>query len=416
MSERETSISGAEEKISEFTAERVKLESEIKDHADTSSQDKEKIQSLELDLENVKTLLKKETENLKKSHQEALTAVENSSNKLKSQLDAEAVAREEIFKENSRLKTVIKNLENQIDTLRESVLQVSQESSKETDNIKNQLISENKSSREEIEVLRGQLEAAKSELEVTRGQLATTRGELESQISRLTSESNQKSEKENSLTSEIEKLRSEIQNLRNQIRSEEIRQAEALSETKSGENSMREQMAKMQERLNVADLERTTANQELANLLTNQELVESEMTKLTGAYKISLADSEKLKAELEQEKIEHSKTLQKLDEANENIKKVGEKSEKIEVSLSENIENSDVVLGMRQELSILREKNHILEEKYRLNRRISPRTIIKAGKTVDPPPMAPSSDYVSTDDGENVDSKRLKGITKSKYL
>ena len=90
MSERETSISGAEEKICEFTAERVKLESEIKDHADTSSQDKEKIKFLELDLENVKTLLIKETENLKKSHQEALTAVENSSNKLKSQLDAEA--------------------------------------------------------------------------------------------------------------------------------------------------------------------------------------------------------------------------------------------------------------------------------------------------------------------------------------
>ena len=339
------------------------MESSLQNQCNLAHQDKEKILSLE-----------KELESLKLSHSEALSGVEALANKLKSQLEAEAVAREEIFKENSRLKNVIKKQEEQVDALRHSVLQASQESSKESENIQNQLISENKSFREEIAVIRGQLDAARSELEVARGQLAATKRELESQVTQLT---NQKSDSETALTSQIEELRVEIQNLQNQIRSEEVRQAEALSETKSGENGLREQMAKMQERLNVADLERKTANQELVNLMTNQELVEAEMTKLTGAYKISLAESEKLKAELEQERSEHSKTLEKFNEAKEKLETIDQKVEKVEDLPAESNENSEVVLAMRQELNILREKNQILEEKYRLNRRISPRTIIK---------------------------------------
>ncbi|CBY13543.1 unnamed protein product [Oikopleura dioica] len=55
-----------------------------------------------------------------------------------------------------------------------------------------------------------------------------------------------------------------------------------------------------------------------------------------------------------------------------------------------------LVNAMKNELAVLREKNRILEQKYKTNRRISPRVQIKAGKTIEPPDMAPESTYTSS--------------------
>jgi len=115
--------------------------------------------------------------------------------------------------------------------------------------------------------------------------------------------------------------------------------------------------------------------------------------------------SEKLKCELEQVQSEHSRLEEKYQDM---ILAAANQSENVPETISEKLENSEQIIAIKQELRILREKNQILESKYKLNRRISPRVAIKAGKTIDPPPMAPSSDYVSADENNKIDEKQLK--------
>ena len=74
----------------------------------------------------------------------------------------------------------------------------------------------------------------------------------------------------------------------------------------------------------------------------------------------------------------------------------------------DSVERSEMVIALQQELRVLREKNQILETNYKVSRRISPRAVIKTGKTIDPPPLAPSSCYVSSDDNSQIDEKQLK--------
>ena len=67
--------------------------------------------------------------------------------------------------------------------------------------------------------------------------------------------------------------------------------------------------------------------------------------------------------------------------------------------------------------SILREKCTILEQQYKINRRLSPRKLISVGKSVEPPPMAPSETYVSTYESEISESQlKVKKSRKYKFL
>ena len=66
--------------------------------------------------------------------------------------------------------------------------------------------------------------------------------------------------------------------------------------------------------------------------------------------------------------------------------------------------------------SILREKCTILEQQYKINRRLSPRKLISVGKSVEPPPMAPSETYVSTYESEISESQLKVRILEIKVL
>ena len=66
--------------------------------------------------------------------------------------------------------------------------------------------------------------------------------------------------------------------------------------------------------------------------------------------------------------------------------------------------------------SILREKCTILEQQYKINRRLSPRKLISVGKSVEPPPMAPSETYVSTYESEISESQlKVKNLIKINF-
>jgi len=67
----------------------------------------------------------------------------------------------------------------------------------------------------------------------------------------------------------------------------------------------------------------------------------------------------------------------------------------------------------KRKKSILREKCTILEQQYKINRRLSPRKLISVGKSVEPPPMAPSETYVSTYESEISESQlKVKNLIK----
>ena len=72
-----------------------------------------------------------------------------------------------------------------------------------------------------------------------------------------------------------------------------------------------------------------------------------------------------------------------------------------------------VYFNLETKKSILREKCTILEQQYKINRRLSPRKLISVGKSVEPPPMAPSETYVSTYESEISESQlKVKNLIK----
>ena len=311
------------------------------------------------------------------------------------QLQSEFTAREELTKENGRLVEASAALETQIDNLRQSVLSSTELANEESQKVQDELIEENKNFRKDVLTLRGQLQAKENEIKGLNETITTVQSEVEKKLK----------DKEGSM----ERMQRDMTVLEQTVQNERIQLTQQTTkhdaDHQSNENSLREQMTKMQERLNVTELQRKATTDELASIKSNNENLEDEMGTLTGNHKIICAESERLKAELEQMKQEYAQ----LEEKHHQIVMAAEAETPVETPVDLPVgDSSEVISAMKQELRILREKNQILESKYKLNRRISPRVAIKAGKTIDPPPMAPDSTYVSADENNQIDEKQLK--------
>jgi len=322
---------------------------------------------------------------------------------LKQQMSQEAVARDEILKENFRLAENAKHseslkqaLQKQVDSMRSSLLASEEAASSKSQKIQEELIIENKTYRSQVESLQNEL-SSKSDDNKKLGNVIST---LEQEKKAIEAELDSKSSK-------IAKLQEEFENLEQSLQTERHRLAEQAksdkSDNQSSENSLREQMAKMQERLNMTELEKLQTSTELSSIKSDNETLEDEFNKLSTNHKILIAESEKSQAELNQLTQEHSKLKEKYSQIVTDAE-----ARQTKESVPDSVESSELVIALQQELRVLREKNQILETNYKLSRRISPRAVIKAGKTIDPPPLAPSSCYVSSDDHSQIDEKQLK--------
>ena len=132
---------------------------------------------------------------------------------------------------------------------------------------------------------------------------------------------------------------------------------------------------------------------------------------------MSSAENERLKAELEQSKLENDRIREDMEKSRENAEKDAEKeaekdAEKdAEIGTADNRVDYNLVVALENELNVLREKCNILEKQYKINRRISPRKELKLGKAIEPPPMAPSETYVSNNEQVEISEGQLKVCT-----
>ena len=69
----------------------------------------------------------------------------------------------------------------------------------------------------------------------------------------------------------------------------------------------REQMTKMQERLNVTELETSSSSNQLSQLQIENNNLSKENEELLASAKVSAAENERLKAELDQNKLENDR-------------------------------------------------------------------------------------------------------------
>lgn len=380
LTSRDDALSVAQDQLRTFSERETQFQEHVTATSNNASTAELQIGQLKEFIENLESSANQTRAKFEADYK---TAVETAN----AQLAAERDVKEKLTAEIARLKALVENMENQISNLRESVLSQSEAASAESEKIQSELISENKN---------------------FRSQVAAFRAEIEEKLVEISNIKSSQSEAEKLVqvrNEEINRLKIEMNSVNQSLEHERALLAENKGDFQSNENSLREQMSKMQERLNVAELQRTATSNELGTIKSDNQTLESEMEKLTGNFKIISAENEKLKAELEQVQTEHSRLQDKYQEM---ILAAETPAETAPIDISDEVENSEVILAMRQELRILREKNQILESKYKLNRRISPRAAIKAGKTIDPPPMAPPSDYVSADENNQIDEKQLK--------
>ena len=123
----------------------------------------------------------------------------------------------------------------------------------------------------------------------------------------------------------------------------------------------------------MVELEKNSAASELTSIRSNHDELERELNKLNSSNRTLTLEREQLSSELAESKREREKLEEKYNELM--IKK-----EEPEVDTSKIVdEDGDpaLVKAMKNELAVLREKNRILEQKYKINRRISPRVQIK---------------------------------------
>ena len=158
-------------------------------------------------------------------------------------------------------------------------------------------------------------------------------------------------------------------------------------------------MSKMQERLNVTELETSSSSHQLNSAQIENKTLVKDFEELHASSKVINAENERLKAEIEQKMLE-----------NERIQEI-----KDDPSLKETV-NYELFSALENELAVLRERNTILEEKFKVNRRISPRNQLKVtGQAIEPPPMAPADTYVSSADHLEISEAQLK-VRKKKFF
>ena len=166
-------------------------------------------------------------------------------------------------------------------------------------------------------------------------------------------------------------------------------------------DKLREQMSKMQERLNVTELETSSSSTQLTSVQAENKLLVKDFEELQASAKVLNAENERLKAKLEQKTLENERIQETIDD---NTPK-----EKNQVTDDGTTVNYELFSALENELAVLRERNTILEEKFKVNRRISPRKQLKvSGKSIEPPPMAPSETYVSSSDHLEISEAQLK--------
>ena len=165
-------------------------------------------------------------------------------------------------------------------------------------------------------------------------------------------------------------------------------------------------MSKMQERLNVTELETSSSSHQLTSAQNENKTLVKDYEELQASSKVMGAENERLKAELEQKMLENERIQETM--ANE---EPGTKSESVDVADYHDGQtvNYELFTALENELAVLRERNTILEEKFKVNRRISPRKQVKVtGKAIEPPPMAPPETYVSSADHLEISEAQLK--------
>ena len=160
-------------------------------------------------------------------------------------------------------------------------------------------------------------------------------------------------------------------------------------------------MSKMQERLNVTELETSSSSTQLTSVQAENKVLVKDFEELQASTKVLNAENERLKAELEQKRLENERIQETIDDQTP--------TEKNEPADDGTTVNYELFSALENELAVLRERNTILEEKFKVNRRISPRKQLKvSGKSIEPPPMAPSETYVSSSDHLEISEAQLK--------
>ena len=164
-------------------------------------------------------------------------------------------------------------------------------------------------------------------------------------------------------------------------------------------------MSKMQERLNVTELETSSSTNQLTSAQNENKALVKDYEELQASSKVLSAENERLKAELEQKSLENERIQESIGTSGQ--EEVSDKPTEDEAT-GQTV-NYELFSALENELAVLRERNTILEEKFKVNRRISPRKQVKVtGKSIDPPPTAPSETYVSSTDHLEISEAQLK--------
>ena len=164
-------------------------------------------------------------------------------------------------------------------------------------------------------------------------------------------------------------------------------------------------MSKMQERLNVTELETSSSTNQLNSAQNENKALVKDFEELQASSKVMGAENERLKAEVEQKTLENERIQESIGTSSQ--QEVSDKPNEDETS-SQTV-NYELFSALKNELAVLRERNTILEEKFKVNRRTSPRKQVKVtGKSIDPPPMAPNETYVSSADHLEISEAQLK--------
>ena len=169
-------------------------------------------------------------------------------------------------------------------------------------------------------------------------------------------------------------------------------------------------MSKMQERLNVTELETSSSTNQLNSAQNENKALVKDFEELQASSKVMGAENERLKAEVEQKTLENERIQESIG-TNSQEEGIGFSDKPNEDETTSQTVNYELFSALKNELAVLRERNTILEEKFKVNRRISPRKQVKvSGKSIDPPPMAPNETYVSSADHLEISEAQLKVI------
>jgi chromosome segregation ATPase len=198
--------------------------------------------------------------NLREVHQSELAKSASDIENLQQKLIVFGEEKDKLISENSELSGATKVLNVEINSLRQSILNTTTAESEKSGQIQNKLIEENSTFRNEIQTLKTELQTLNTDLVKKATELKSVAGNREETQKMLTEKLNR-----------IVLLESELETLRMQV--------------KTG-NDSNNQMSKMQERLNVAELKHTASSSELAKMKDDYSTLVNEMQKLTGTNKI----------------------------------------------------------------------------------------------------------------------------------